>query len=398
MSRQYSVATVLRMTPKTLLAECFRSLGHHELDDMWPSLKKQDVEPIRIFMARLTAEQSAELEGVLRNVWELACDSGIQALTVAREFVGSFQHREWFPEKLCPYGKAIWVWLHDRRTFEKALVFHQVDRMRLWRKRQDLPRVEPDTSIAALEKLRDQVSALLRPQGRGKQCSIDVERIKGKIGFLVHPDDYVTSIASHDNKGRLSPAKIRPTMGIAFWFDPVEGVLETYARLPKDMKERLEAIFANTILHHALALYEPDPVYDLNRFKDPSFHLTTDPADGVHVRIRRMQLTACNGGRRLLIEVDDDPDDSIPKALAECVNLECMPLSTWNVTMVTACFIFLPRGERKAGQQSCDICYPRSCTLRDARPERVELIQKYLREWKIEVAAGPQSDSETLGS
>jgi hypothetical protein len=111
-----------------------------------------------------------------------------------------------------------------------------------------------------------------------------------------------------------------------------------------------------------------------------------------------MRLSAKHSGRRILVEVDDaDPDDNINKAIKECVNLATVPLSEWNATQVTFCFEFLPLEGRKTGQQSFEVTYPRSCSLRNARPERVELIQKYLRLWNIDRVATPPVGSVAVG-
>ena len=119
--------------------------------------------------------------------------------------------------------------------------------------------------------------------------------------------------------------------------------------------------------------------------KDESFELRTDPQDRVQVAINKMRLSAKQSGRRVHVEMDgDDPEDDIHKTIEDCVNLEVVPLSEWNATQVTFCFEFLPADGRKHGRQSFDVTYPRSCSLRGARPERVELIQKYLKRWGID--------------
>jgi septum formation topological specificity factor MinE len=191
----------------------------------------------------------------------------------------------------------------------------------------------------------------------------------------------------------------RRTLQVVFAYNRAQGSLETYAKLTKSVKEQLEVIFAATILHWELDDYDPEAAYELDQLKDSSFDLTPDPADRLRIRIRKMRLSAKNSGRRLLVEVDDDdPHDDIHKAIEECINLEGVPLSEWHVTQVTFCFEFLPLGGRKPGRLSFTVSYPRSCGLRNARPEWVEVIQKYLKRWGIDLAAIVESSAVAVGT
>lgn len=398
MSRQFSIPTVLRMTPNALLAECFQSLGHTALDPCWPNLRKQEIDPILDYLDELPRERLDELESVLRSVFDLACESGFSALLEAGPHGGISNLGELVPEDLTVYGRAMWAWLRHRGVFDRAQAIHRAEQMSWWRKRNGLPQVPPDLSPPAREKLEREISMLLKAQGRGKDCTVETLSRDGVDYFFAYPDDFVQNVTVHDQEGRLAPEAFRQTMLFAFAFDHEEGTLETSARLPKPMKERLESIFADAILHHELAPHKPDAAYELNQLKDPAFDLTTDPADCLRVHIRKMRLSAKYGGRRILVEVDDDdPHDNIHKAIEECVNLEVVPLSEWNVTLVTFCFEFLPLAGRKHGQLSFDVSYPHSCSLRNNRPERVELIRKYLKRWNIDCVAAPDASTVAVG-
>lgn len=398
MSRPFSIPTVLRMTPNVLLAECFQVLGHGDFDPRWAELRKQEIDPILDYLGELPLERLNELEGVLRSVFDLACESGAQAILEAGASSGLVELGQLIPEDLSYYGRAMWAWLRHRDVFDRAQVIHRVEQMAWWRKRRDLPRTAPDPSAAAREQLERDISTLLKSQGRGKDCTVETLTRDGLDYYFAYPDDFVQNVTVHDDQGRLTAEAFRQTLLIVFAYDRAAGTLETFAKLPKPIKERLEAIFADAILHWELAPHEPDAVYELNHLKDRSCSLATDPADAVRARIRKLRLSAKSGGRRLLIEVDDDdPDDDIHRALEECVNLEGVPLSQWNVTLVTFGFEFLPRPGRKHGQQSCEVGYPRSCSLRNARPERVALIQKYLQRWNIDRAAAAEPHLVAVG-
>lgn len=398
MSRQFSIPTVLRMTPNALLAECFQVLGHGDFDPRWPDLRKQEIDPILDYLGDLPTEQLNEMESVLRSVFDLACESGLEALQEAGPHCGVPDLGALVPEDLCIWGRAMWVWLHHRKVFDKAQIIHQVEHMAWWRKRNDLPKNAPDTSPAAREKLERDISTLLKAQGRGKDCTVET-LTRGNVDyFFAYPDDFVQNVTVHDEDGKLAPEAFRQTLLIVFAYNREEGSLETYAKLTKPVKEKLEGLFASAILHWELDAYDPDAAYELDQLKDASFDLTPDPSDQLRVRIRKLRLSGKHSGRRLLIEVDDeDPDDNIHKALEECVNFETVLLTEWHATLVTFCFEFLPLDGRKHGQQSFDVGYPRSCSLRNARPERVELIQKYLKRWKIDRVATPEESPLAVG-
>jgi hypothetical protein len=385
------------MVPNVLLKECFEKLGHGEFDPRWADLKKKEIDPILDYLEDLPVEQLNEIEGVLRNVFDLGCPSGYDALVEAAAHCGVGNLSFVVPDVLCVYGRAMWAWLHYRQVFEKALVIHQVVQLSWWRKRNDLPSNEPDMSPEAREKLERDISTLLKLQGRGKDCTVETMSRGDVDYFFAYPDDFVQNVMVHDENSRLTVEAFRQTLLIVFAYNREDGSLETFAKLPKPLKERLEAIFAKAILHWELGAHEPDAAYELNQLKDAWFELKTDPADRLHVRIRKMRLSAKYSGRRVLVEIDDaDSDDDIHKAIRECINLEEVPLSEWNATQVTFCFEFLPLDGRKTGKHTFDVTYPRSCSLRNARPERVELIQKYMKQWEIDRAV--QSRLVEVGS
>lgn len=334
MTRQFSIPTVLRMTPNVLLANCFESLGDESFDPSWSKLRDKEIDPIFKHLDNLPRAKRDEIESVLRSVFELACESGFQALLEAAPHCGVANLASLVPDDLSFYGRAVWVWLRHRPVFERAQIIHHVEHMAWWRKRNGLPAKAPDVSGAAREKLEESISSLLKSQGRGQACTVETMSIGDVDYFFAYPDDFVQNVTVHDENGKLAPEAFRQTLLVAFAYSRQEGTLETQARLPKPMKERLEAIFADAILHWEIGPHEPDAVYELNQLKNPEFALTTDPADRLRVRIRKMRLSAKYGGRRILIEVDDDdPEDNIHKAIEECVNLETVPLSEWNVTL-----------------------------------------------------------------
>jgi len=401
MSRQFSIPTVLRMVPNALLQEFFEGLGHGDFDPCWPELKEREIDPILDYLGELPRERLNEIESALRSVFDLACDSGFDSMLEAGPHCGEPNLGSLVPEDLSVYGKAMWVWLHRRPVFDKAQVIHQVEHMAWWRKRNDLPRIEPEPIFDSerIENLEREISTLLKAQGRGKECTVEPFTRGDTDYFFAYPDDFVQNVVVHDEHGQLAPEAFRKTLLVVFAYNREEGSLELCAKLPKKLKEQMEVVFAREILGWELGSYEPDAAYELNQLKDESFDLRTDPQDRVQVSINKMRLSAKQSGRRIHVEVDtDDADDNIHKAVRECVNLDQFPLSEWNATQATFCFEFLPLDGRKHGRQTFDVTYPRSCSLRGARPERVELIQKYLKRWGIDRVPTVEIGSVAAGS
>lgn len=390
-NRTFSLQTIIRKVPNELLGTFFERMGHGEFDPGWETLKKSDIDPIMEFLKSLPIKEQDKIESEFRNVFELACDTGLNAIVESATCYGEEDFASTIPDEFNPYGRAMWSWLNHPDAFSKAQAIHQVDTLSWWRKRNDLPSMKPDFGDAARSSLENRISKILEPQGRGRVCTVETWS-RGNIDYVfAHPDDFVESTTIHNDVGQLTPAAFRQTLLVVFAFDRHEGSLELFAKLTKPVKEKLEVAFAKECLGWDLPPNEPEKAYELNHLKDMFCDLETDPEDNMRVTVTKMRLSSKNSSRRVHVEIDrDDPADNIDLALRDILNLEENPLQDWNATTVTFCFEFLAREGRKAGKQTVDVSFPRSCSLRDSRPDRVELIQKYLKRWKIDCVAEPK--------
>ena len=90
MSRQFSIPTVLRMVPNVLLCQFFERLkcGHFDID--WTKLGEREVRPIHKEILQLSRLEQDRIEGTLRSIFDLACDSGIDAIFEAAAKTGDF--------------------------------------------------------------------------------------------------------------------------------------------------------------------------------------------------------------------------------------------------------------------------------------------------------------------
>ena len=239
-SRQFSIPTVLRMVPNEILGQVFERLGHGDLGICWTGLKEREVEPVLKAISILPRHKQDRIEGALRNLFALACESGIDAIFEAALKCGDLDLPKAMPRETGPYAKAAWAWLHRPDAFEKAVLIHQVDNLSWWRKRRDLPQIPSDTSAEALDRIGQAISDLLLiEQGRGQACTVEhFSRSDGTDYFFAHPDDFVQNVTAHDDDGKLTPQILRQTFVMVFAFNADEGSLELFARLAVPMGDR----------------------------------------------------------------------------------------------------------------------------------------------------------------
>jgi hypothetical protein len=398
MARQFSIPTVLRMVPNELLAQFFARLNLGDFGIAWEELGEREIDPILKEIGELNRTQQDEIEGALRNVFDLACDTGIDAIFEAATKCGDLDLPTVMPKEAGPYAKAMWAWLNRGDSFDKAVLIHQVDNLSWWRKRRDMPKKAADTSPEALRRLGQAISELLLwEQGRGQSCTVEhFSRADGTNYFFAHPDDFVQNVTAHDDDGVLTPRTFRQTFVIVFAFNANDGTLELFARVAAKLKSKIENLFARAILDTELETWKPEAAYELDQLKDRNFTLATDPEDRLRVYVRKMRLSFKNSERRIWLEIADD-HDNIHRMIDESLNREQLLMEDVRITLVTFTFEFLPLEGRKPGTLSFDVAWPFYCGLRNQRPERIDLVLKYLKRWKIDGGRTLAIDFEAFG-
>lgn len=395
MSRQYSTPTVLRMVPNSLLRQYF-SPPHHDLGSIhWDGLKEREIAPLMHAIAEQPRREQDQIEAELREIHQLSDSAGSDAFAEGALRCGAVGYLEAVPCELAPYGKSMWVWLNYRDVFDKALLVHRVVQAQWWRKRDDLPRRCPDLSAEMRQRLEHEISTLLNwSQGRGRNCTAEVLAREGSIYVIAHADDFVQSATEHDDDGLLSPLKYRQTFPIVFAYSQDEGTLALSASVPAKLKRELEVIFARVLLSTELGPFEPHPVFTLDHLLDRSMSLQTDPEDRVSFRVKSMRLRPKNNGRVISVSIDeDDPADDIQKAIKESLNRKRLPRSAVSAVRAEFCAEFYPLDGRKPGLLRFEIGYPNGCSgLNDQPPERLTIVEKYLRRFRIDRSRSPVAD------
>lgn len=385
MSRHFSIPSVLRMVPNELLERFFVQFRQNCYGVPWDRMGEREAGKL-VNLLRMWPDDIREfIEGVLRNVFDLACESGVQAIREAAVDLGMHARltEAFYSGNL--YHQAMWVWLEVPEVFEKALAYHQIEHRHGWRKRDDLPQVTPRSDDHALGSLARSISRLLmQEQGRGQNCTVEYfQRDNGTDYFCCYPDDFIRTVTLHDDQGQLTTRSVRQTFEIVFAYHQPTGTLEMSAAVPTRLKIPLEETFAWMILDTEIGPRIPRQVYHLDRLKDRDFRLETIPADEIHVELKRLRLDLPDRSRRITLESRDGESHDVLRMVDECLNEEEVPLEDVRVTSATLRFLFRKTFRRRGGSMTIDISAPNICNLRSQPPDRADVARRHLRMWRI---------------
>jgi len=388
-SRHFSLQTALRMIPNELLRQFLEQFPYpcYSLD--WERLGERQWQAIVDTLKLWPENARLAVEAILLNVFELACDTGIRAIREAANRLESRGILKYLDRGVQPYRVAMWTWLESSDVFDQALLSHQIEALRWWRRRDDLPAVEPETDPEALELLGSSVSEfLVRTESRGERCTVEhFRRDDGTDYFTCYPDDYVRTVLLHDDDGTLSSRTIRQTFEIVFAYHREAGTLELCAEVPTQLKPRLEELFGWHILGESIGPRQMRNVFHLDSLKERQFNLETDPEDEVHVALRNLRLDLPDHSRRIVLESRRGPAHDVLQMVDECLNEENVALDDVSISLATFRFQFGRGSGRRAGTMTFDVAHPNTCNLHSQRPERVRLARKYLRRWRISRSA-----------
>ena len=220
MSRHFTIRKMLRMTPNRLLQNFFYRLGCQLLCIDWRRMPERCEDALMIAVNLLPQEAHEEIEAALAAIHELACESGVRTMLEAAKRDGRDEFVSVLPQA-GPYHLAMWTWLHFPSVFNQAALMQSVDNLTRWCKRKDLPRVQPRRSPEAISELACAISQFLRcEEGRGQNCTVEhFRRAQGTDFYVAYPDDFVQTVAMHDDAGQLQPQAIRQTFEIVFAYN-----------------------------------------------------------------------------------------------------------------------------------------------------------------------------------
>ncbi len=384
MSRQFSLPTVIRMVHKELLAQFFIQLKNPCWGLNWNERPRRHVDSILQCLDCFEPKQREAAELILRNVFDLACPTGILAIRDAAKMLQPALLQK-LPDSINLYCQAMWTWLNAPEVFEQALMYLELDELSWWSKRNDLPQVTPRLDAEALEWFARDVSQLLEEnQGRGQHCTIEhLNRDRNVDYFFCFPDDYVKTITVHNQAGKLTTKTLRETFEIVFAYTRSTGTLELSARLNKQLKQQLEESFAWHVLEEQIGPRSRERVFDLNQLKRSEFQLETDPADQVVACLRKLRLDLPDRMQSITLESKGGSRDAMQHMVDECLNRERLSLDELEVSQAQFQLHFASTTHRGRGTMTFDVAHPDRCNLRRHRPERVAVAQKHLKLWNV---------------
>ena len=355
MARPYSHTQFFRRVPNVLLARYFQEKHGVLLDIEFSKLKETEIEPIFQEFNALPEEKQAAIEAECQDIDGMACQGGVTALTDEADF-----HRDTiFPEAISAidgfHGKAMWTFLEHSGYWLGATLFLHSDNIAEshWKKRNDLPHVEPLVEPEDTDRLAKAISHFFHSkEGRGRNCKVEVFRRHNREYFFAYPEDYAQSGVEWV-RNALSTRARHPAFEIIFVYCQAEGSLDIYA--PRNTKyiAELQQIFAEAILD----LDELDEfagenrVYALDALADRDFVFEYPVGCGIEsVAVRSLRLSLLTGKkRRITIEADASQN---PKAVFEV--MDSLKLPAFHVTQaeIKVNFAATP-GNTPPRQNSC---------------------------------------------
>ena len=382
MTRQFSFGTVFRMTDKTVLRSFFNFFSADTADVPWDKLRRNDIDIVQKFFDELPQDKRNEAEIILRHAHALACERGMEALGEAADELRADE--TWAGVYLSDknlYTKALSAWITHREIFEHAIRYYEIDSLSWWRKRTDLPKTVPQFDEEIKEQLETGLEQFFKTkQGRGFVCTVEMtERANGVYYFFAYPDDFADDALVHDTEGNLVAKTIRKTFEIVFAYDSIEGTSDLSAKVSDKLRNELEALFLDRLFSVTPEENSKAP-YNLAMMLNPDFTLQTRHEH--HVKAQVVSLTLAWADKDEVVFISKKNRTAREMAMGS-VKIN-QPIQKAEVKRVKFRFEFYNPETGKIKTLTFEVGTPNSCTLRNQQPELVEIIEYYLKQWRIE--------------
>ncbi len=176
--------------------------------------------------------------------------------------------------------------------------------------------------------------------------------------LFCYPDDYAQAVPRHDPRGRLIRNSQRPILlGRVYVFDPKHGSLELSAKGSKKLKDELQELFCDCVLHApGTAIEVGKPTYGLDGLLSRGFPMPIDPNDRIEeVRVKSLCLSPFGPKRRITVEADpsrsiEDVYDAVDETPQEVPTGPC-PRRQGDIRLSVP-----PRRGRKSPGRSPSMC------------------------------------------
>lgn len=399
MPRHYSPHTFFRQAPNSYLKRYFHKLKLLKKFD-FDGLKKSQVDQIYEEFARISLEQLRRIETDFRDIYALACESGIKALVREAREEGFDLKDRIKDDDAGDFDLAFWAFLNAKRVFDRALRFAHADELppRYWKKRTGLPQRQVRDLDKRKKELADALSYYFRThEGRGYRCQIDHFKRDDLDYFFAFPEDYAKTTIEWQKEG-LARRQQKPAFEVIFVYAGKSGTLDVYYEGSIKIVRDLQTLFARTILRSELPEEKKhELVYDLNMLKAGVPEFSFEARSGIKsVRVKRLGLAVLGGlHKKIMLEADSSENaNAVYDLLAQVIQLEgapscqvCnrIPIALVNISHVSMQVEFEADGTRGRNSKSFSLSYPNSCTLK--HDERDLLLREMLVKWGFEKPA-----------
>lgn len=381
MSKQFTMATVLRRTPFKALKWFLPSVELHMGFD-WEKMRACDLPKVLAAYELVPEEQKAKVEETVREISTLANIDGIAALRVAAKLCHVSYWDVAFKANSSAYLQAIYAWSMHRDVFEKAKEIMRTNRSVFTRKRTGLPIGEAPFSDGKILELKHALQAfLVEKDNCGKVCTVDVvERENGKFSIIAYPDGHAVPKLYHDEEENLRPRMDVSVFEILFGVDTGAGTLELSTHLSKGLKQELEDLFIRTMYG-----IEPPPVsiptYNLEILKNPRLVLATEPKDCLTAEVSYLNLKW--PGIKSTSSFGANEHGTFVRPIAHLLGCEPKELEGATVRSGKIRFHFHRMPGRRAGSLCAEFTSPENLVIRCRDLQRVETMQYYLKKWGV---------------
>jgi hypothetical protein len=385
MWRNYSPKTFLRQTPNHILKEYFTRkdlLADIDFD----ALGKTEIEPIAEAIDQLPEEQRTKIEADFRQIFEMACEKGVQLLLEEARFYHDLDLSTIFEKMENHYERAFWVFLNHPRVFTVASDFDYMDRVGGWKPIPVGEGLKPAVGEDDKKHLVKSLSDFYKKQGRGRHCRVDnyLRSEPERHCYFAYPEDYATTEIEIDEKGEFCNRPRKPVFEVIFVYKPENGDLVVCAKGKTDEIKRLQEIFCTRILGLDSLPDETGKRFDLSKLKDKNISFVTDIQDGIESVKLKMLCLDLPGSykRRITFEASSsDGGQPIHTLIERALNKTNMSLDKMIVTKAKLQFKFAPRDGKKGKTLTFEISIPDRWTLKDDPVDQI--AKKYIEKWGL---------------
>lgn len=373
MSRTYKLKKFLRHLNEDLLKEFLEKQG---IDGKFPEKEPQEIYWERVITG---LPQINQIEAIFRDINDLATENGILSLLE----IGSKNINE-LPAEIenIPnfYNQALYIYMTYPNIFKNTHAISYISDLKIKAERTGLKQCTAKEVMSKKDDLQYAIQEyLLKNDGRGRNCHLDVYSDEDNVYFIAYPEDYVKPDLHYDENGNFKKATRKPTFEIVYKYYPKTGTLQLNTKGRKKRQLALFNIFNSVVLDSDKPVLENQVIYDLNKLLDPEFILTTKLEDSIEeIRVKQLRLTdKYDNAKRVTIEMNTPGG---LKPIQEHIKQLSIDIKTINVTQALINLKFPGNGKR--GGVTMQLTAPDKCNLNDSYLH--QKAKAYISHWGLD--------------